>query len=162
MRLFLLIILLSGISFSFAQNAKTTFRYVRYEKVDDMKTIQHSYDDLGCDDRNANGRKEEIVLVEVAPVDPEWEDQKKALIIEQLELDFKDLKVYANCPDTKVIVIRLGEGLFLKKSDGFAPYSSRYYKRGYRVNAKRFWKHFQPTFQEILPGKQIILTDWGW
>lgn len=93
---------------------------------------------------------------------PEGDDQEKysneVIILKQLE----QLAEFNNCIGNKNLYFKVGEGIFIYKSDNM-PYESKvFYTKAYKLNIKRFFQKFGDDLTRLFPNKKIFACNWGW
>jgi hypothetical protein len=125
-----------------------------------MTYSEHDLGEVDCGNTD-EGPIESHVMIEIGAVDPEGSDSSKEERIQELDTLLAQLKGYSDCTEIDVIIIHLGEALFIRKDD-MEVYSDEYNKKGRKLNSQRFWSRYQTKFEEWLPGKTIMLSDYGW
>lgn len=159
-RIFSLVVLLIV---SFHGIGQFKIKYLPLKKAERLNDVEHNIKQPECIDRkNEDGKTDKIVSLEISGIDPESNDERKAAEILNWDKKLEALRFYQKCPETEIIILKLAEGLFLKQADQYEVYSKAYYKRGYRLNAKRFKERYIKDLESWLPGKTILLTDWNW
>ena len=106
----------------------------------------------------------EIVVLEIIAVAPYSSDSAKQVRIEELADELKALSEVKNCPQVKTIILFISDGLFIKKSDGFAEDELSYANKKYtKLNYDRFNKMFASQIRDAVgPEVTVKYCDFFW
>jgi hypothetical protein len=138
---------------------------IKYIKGGDFTkfTKEQEYDEVVLGDSCSSKIEAQILVIEITTTDPEASDEQKQKKIQELSSTLLTLSHFKKCSQIESLILCVGDGLFLTKSDGISAYDSeKYYKKHLKTNFKRFAIHYSEILSKLSQDFELYYCDWYW
>lgn len=140
-------------------------QHIKYVKGGDFKKItkDQDYSEISFGDSCTSRIEGNILVIEITTIDPEASDEQKQKKIQELSGTLPNLSHFKKCSQIESLILCVGDGLFLTKSDEISAYDSeKYYKKHLKTNFKRFAIHYSEILNKLSQDFELYYCDWYW